>query len=239
MATTQQFPPQRRIPARYVGQHAVVAPPGEDGRPLVQADGSPLPTARVITSIDANRHVTTAVLPVMVTGTTVMMDEDSILGHTLEIDPSHQQPTLWMGYGWCPEERHQGLFPHQLQNMRFVGPDSVLRTYQFHSGRTDFEPLYPEQEPAYYRYPSREQQAMTADADADALTQAEQNEAAFWQATHFASASASASSSDVSAATDADNVAVEDAAPSVSTPARARRTAAAAPADTADAAQEE
>jgi hypothetical protein len=173
------LPPGRYIAARYIGQHSVLVPPRERTRRYVHADGTDLPAAQTVIGFDKNKNAVLGAAYLLEPGATMLMPEHEILGQTLLIDPTLQQPPIWRGWGWCPEDRHRAYLPHQLQDMRFLGPDGIIRTYDFHAPRADFEPLDPSSEPTYVRFPTRDQLLASQEEDADARNRAEAEEAAY------------------------------------------------------------
>lgn len=100
-----------KIPARYVGGHDIVL--SKFGGPYYDGDGKRL--------IDLVMHP----------GDTLMMEDEEVLGVSWLHDPRHEQDSQKVGVGKQVLEQHNGLKDHEL---REVG-------YQFHTGRSDFEPV--------------------------------------------------------------------------------------------------
>jgi len=99
------------IPARYVGGHDILL--SKFGGPYYDGNGTRL--------IDLVLHP----------GDTLMMDEESVLGFSMLHDPRHEQPSQKIGVGKQVLEQHNGLQDHELRDLG----------YQFHEGRSDFEPI--------------------------------------------------------------------------------------------------
>jgi hypothetical protein len=100
-----------QIPARYIGHFDITL--SKLGGPYYNGNGQRL-TDFVI-------HP----------GDTLMMGDEEILGFTMLLDPRHEQPARKLGVGRVVLDQDKGLSDQEL----------LLKGYQFHTGRSDFEPI--------------------------------------------------------------------------------------------------
>jgi hypothetical protein len=100
-----------KIPARYVGGCDITL--SKFGGPYFDGDGQRLTNLTL--------HP----------GDTLMMDEEEVLGVSWLHDPRHENESQKVGVGKQVLEQHNGLQDHELRDLG----------YQFHTGRSDFEPI--------------------------------------------------------------------------------------------------
>src|SRR6266568_3703354 len=100
-----------QIPARYIGQFDITL--SKLGGPYYDGDGQRL--------TDFVLHP----------GQILMMNDEEILGFTMLLDPRHELPSQKLGVGRVILDQDKGLSDQEL----------LLKGYQFHAGRTDFEPV--------------------------------------------------------------------------------------------------
>lgn len=101
----------KRIPARYIGEIEVVL--SQHGGPYQDGNGLPL-KERILRP-----------------GETLMMDEGEVNGHTIILDPRHEQEPVHVGVGRCVLPIHKDKSAAELERLG----------YQFHEGRRDFEAI--------------------------------------------------------------------------------------------------
>lgn len=107
----------RKIPARYIGQHAVGLNPAMG--PYFYADG----TRKTDLTLS--------------TGEVILMPETEVLGQTFLRDSNDN--LLYLGAGKCRLPEHVGLSDEELTQSGFL--------YEHHMGRSDFIPLEVEAQP--------------------------------------------------------------------------------------------
>lgn len=120
-------PQRRRVPARYVGHQAV----------KLRGD------VRYFDGTGAKRAA-----GLLKPGETLMVPESELRGQTFlldftqEADPEVGITSTWLGAGTVllPDHAAAGLKRDQLVGARFLKDGRVLG-YEFHDGRSDFEPL--------------------------------------------------------------------------------------------------
>ena len=100
-----------KVPARYIGDSPRILKEA-DGRHL-DGDGKPL-----------SSYLITA-------GQTLMVPDTEVFGFTYKHDPRGVEASRFMGLGRVIAPEHTDLDPVQLRQ----------QGYEFHEGRTDFEPL--------------------------------------------------------------------------------------------------
>jgi hypothetical protein len=100
-----------KIPARYIGQHEVVL--SKQGGPYFDGSGARLTDF------------------VLRPGSTLLMNEEEVLGSTFLLDPRHLAPAENLGPGRVVKPEHKGLSDAELAELG----------YQFHTGRSDFEAI--------------------------------------------------------------------------------------------------
>lgn len=105
-----------KVPARYIGHHAVSLNPGMG--PYYHPDG------------------TRRTEMLLSTGDELLMEESEVLGQSYLFDPKGQRDPLYLGVGRVVLPEHKDLDAQTLAE----------RGYEFHAGRPDMEVILPPHE---------------------------------------------------------------------------------------------